>query len=269
MRYLAVLLLTLFAAAAQAESTSLKRLTLRHDLLGLEAVGRLEVGDEGYCTGTLIAPDLVLTAAHCIYDRDQRIDPGRLRFRAGLRDGEAVAERNVARSVAHPDYRPLSAHGAERVRHDVALLELKAPVSVGEASPFRVTSLRVGLREVGVVSYARGRDAAPSRQAACAVVGRQGGLMAFDCDVDFGASGAPVFDRTGRRPTVVSIISSGRRDGEGSLSFGMDLVASVALLRDALRNGQGVSVASGASETTFRRIRPGNTDLGGARFIRP
>ena len=269
MRYLTALVLSLIATGAHAESTSLKRLTLRHDLLGLEAVGRLEIGDEGYCTGTLIAPDLVLTAGHCIYDGDQRIDPGRLRFRAGLRDGVAVAERTVARSVAHPGYRPSSPRGAEHVRHDVALLELQAPVSVGEAAPFRVTGLRAGTREVGVVSYARGRDAAPSRQAACAVVGRQGGLMAFDCDVDFGASGAPVFDRSGRRPAVISIISSGRREGKGSLSFGMDLVDAVAVLRDALRTGRGVSAASGAAETTFRRVRPGNTGSDGARFVRP
>ena len=124
MRYLTALCLILSATAAHPESTALKRLTQRHDLLGLEAVGRLEIGDMGYCTGTLIAPDLVLTAAHCIYDGDQRIDPGRLRFRAGLRDGEAVAERKVARSVAHPDNRPSSARGAERVRHDGHRCEL-------------------------------------------------------------------------------------------------------------------------------------------------
>jgi protease YdgD len=192
-----------------------------------------------------------------------------LRFRAGLRDGEVVAEHVAARSVADPDYRPNASDGAERVRHDVALLELDTPVSVADVAPFRVKGLPRGLREVGVVSYARGRDAAPSRQAACAVVGRQGGLMDFDCDVDFGSSGAPVFDRSGHRPAVVSIISAGRREGNGTLSFGMDLVTAVAVLRDALRTGRGVSVAAAGTETTFRRIRPGTADSGGARFVRP
>ncbi|MEO1197548.1 MAG: trypsin-like serine protease, partial [Pseudomonadota bacterium] len=81
-----VLLAVLVAAPAAAQDTSaLKRLTLRTDLLGWEAVGRVEIGRDNFCTGTLIATNLVLTAAHCVYARGgQRRRADSLTFRAGL-----------------------------------------------------------------------------------------------------------------------------------------------------------------------------------------
>lgn len=95
----AALLLTTLPAAAEAP---LKRLTLRQDLLGWEAVGRVEIDGRGYCTGVLVAADLVLTAAHCLSSADGTLAaPATLRFRAGLRDGVALAESGILRIVVH------------------------------------------------------------------------------------------------------------------------------------------------------------------------
>lgn len=258
-----------FLAAAPAlaqDKSGLKRLTLRHDVLGWEAVGRVDFGRGGYCTGALIAPGLVLTAAHCVYDGTARQKPSAVRFRAGLRDGEAIAERGVARIAAHAAYRPENGMAWENIRHDVALLELDAAIPAGVASPFRTDRpARAGAR-VGVVSYAAGRSDALSRQRVCGVLGADDGLMAFDCDVFFGSSGAPVFDRAVSPARIVAIISGGSRTPEGTISFGMELPSLVAELKDMLRTGRGVWGEAGVGRPVLRQ---GSDNRAAGHFVRP
>ena len=90
---------------AQAQSGK-RKLTDRDDLYGWEAVGRLDIGNQGFCTGTLIARDLVLTAAHCAIERStgRPYAPGKVTFRAGLSDGKALADRKVVQIAIHPAY---------------------------------------------------------------------------------------------------------------------------------------------------------------------
>jgi len=254
------------AVPAQAENTGLDRLTLRSELLGWEAVGRLDIGGGGFCTGVLVASDLVLTAAHCLTEAQAAGRVDGLRFRAGLRDGEAVAEASVARAVMHPDYVPGAGVSAENVRRDVALVELATAIPTGVAAPFMVQDLPRPGEAVSVVSYASGRAEAPARQAVCTVRGRQSGLLAFDCDVTFGASGAPVFDVSRQRARIVSLVSSGGASGDGTIAFGMELPARLEDLKQALRSGKGVFPTR---SFTARRITVGERGSTGARFVRP
>ena len=192
-RFAIILGIFLVVHPALAEAP-LKRLTLRQDLLGWEAVGRVEMGDKGYCTGVLIAPDLVLTAA-----------------------------------------------------------------------PFEVAALAPRARDLSVVSYGRGRDDALSLDDACRVRGHARGLIAFDCDVTFGSSGAPVFQRKGNRAAIVSLVSmGGNLEGE-AMAFGMELPQAVAELKAALARGEGAS----AGQPKAPVAAGGRRSAGGAKFLSP
>jgi protease YdgD len=108
-----------------------------------------------------------------------------------------------------------------------------------------------------------------SWQRSCTVPGRQNGLLAFTCGVDFGSSGAPVFGPTQGRARIVSIISAGTRDKTGTIAFGKDLPVLLADLKAALRSGQGVLTAAKA-EPRIRRIAQGDGACDfGARFVTP
>ncbi len=264
-----VLVLTLgliAAGTAPAQNSDLKRLTLRDDLLGWEAVGRLDLGKGGYCTGVLIAADLVLTAAHCLTRAQRAGQVDGIVFRAGLTDGTSIAERAARRAVIHENYVPKAGVSAANIRHDVGLVQLAEPIPTAIAGPFTVDRLPVRGREVSVVSYAAGRSEALSRQATCSVLGRQDGLFAFDCDVTNGASGAPVFDISAGRARIISLISAGSRDADGVVTFGMDVPRLVADLKTAFRTGDGVFPRP---DFSARQIGAGERSDTGAKFLRP
>ena len=190
-KYLMGLLLGLsvFAAAAHAQSDK-RKLTDRDDLYGWEAIGRLDVGTVSFCTGTLIAQDMVLTAAHCALDKETGAPylPGEVTFRAGLSNGTALAERKVVQIAAHPSYGANDQLSPQSIRDDVALMRLETPIPYSVADPFALHSGRVSGTEISIASYGRGRAEAITRERSCRILNRRQGLIVFDCDITFGSS---------------------------------------------------------------------------------
>jgi protease YdgD len=116
---------------------------------------------------------------------------------------------------------------------------------------------------VSVTSYGRGRDQALSRQRECNIVGQSNDLIAFDCDVTFGSSGAPVFAKAGSRGRIVSVISGGGIVGGREVALGMSLPRIVEQLKAQLR------ATRSQPKAVIRRLSVGDrSQSSGAKFIK-
>ncbi|EAR49926.1 trypsin domain protein [Oceanicola granulosus HTCC2516] len=264
-------LLGLFAGGAAAQEAALQSLQTGDAARGWEAVGRLDIDGKGFCTGALVAEDLVVTAAHCLYDTDSGtlIDPTRFQFLAGLRNGRALAYRGVRRALHLPDYVHGGAAEMANVGRDLALLELDQPIRSTRIVPFETGHHPRAGEAVGVVSYAIDRAEAPSLQEMCGVLGEQAGVIVMACSVDFGSSGAPVFTLAGGRARIVSLVSAKAEIEQGRVALGLALDAPLAQLRAEMARGAGQY--GGIARSQIRVVRPGEgsgSDTG-AKFVRP
>ena len=263
------------SASADGEgTTSLTKLMTAYDARGWEGVGRLNIGFGGMCTGAMIAPNVVLTAAHCLYNSRSgaKINPATIQFEAGLRNGRPSASRKVRRAVIHPDYVFTGTEADDvSVSHDLAILELESAIRLAHIQPFETGKRPRKGASVGVVSYAHDRAESPSIQEVCHVLARRQGALILSCDVDFGSSGAPVFAEVDGQPRIVSVVSAKGEVRGRRVSLGTNLEKPLSEMMALLQSGGGVAAKSTPEVRIMKPNAPRLLNGGGAgaKFLRP
>jgi protease YdgD len=180
----------------------------------LDAVGRVNRDGGGFCTGTLIGADRVLTAAHCLWDPRARrlIAPERVHFVAGWRRGRHTGHA-VARTLQLDPALAIGPGGrpADPLT-DWAVLRLATPLAgpalwpmrLADASELAAVAPGTVLARIG---YGRDRPHLPVLVEPCRALGvaRAGRLLLHDCDATLGDSGSPILLRTSGGYAVVAV----------------------------------------------------------------
>lgn len=213
------------AAAAQAR-----------DGLPLAAVGRVlvrpEAPDRG-CTGVLVGPSTVVTARHCVFDgAGGTAAPADVRFVAGLTDGRPAAEGRVAAIYTVPA--PAGAGPLERLESDLARLTLSAPLA--GITPVDVTRSFAADQTFAIAGYPYAAPLSPRTQT-CRLVDDLRPLLALDCAVGGGWSGAPVLLQRNGGWSVTAIVVA-RTGDPAARSIALRLPAALMGLAPAPRPAQ-------------------------------
>ncbi len=175
------------------------------------SVGRVNVA--GYrkvrfCTGTLVAPDLVVTAAHCLVNEvsGRPFQPGSVHFVAGVKGDNYLAHSRARcmRFLGKPEFNRLPT--LESFLTDVAIIALEKPMTL---KPVSVDGDYVPVAASELIHPGYGRDDKYRLLAhrACRPKGAKRGLMFTDCDTNHGGSGGPVLVRSGDDYRMVAAMS--------------------------------------------------------------
>ncbi len=170
------------------------------------AVGRVDIGDGRFCSGTVIAPTRVLTAAHCLFQPEtgRRAAPDEIVFQAGLYRDDVVQRRRPSRVHVPADYVWAARGRLAGLERDIAVLEFAEPIDV---APLAILPAAGELPPRFVLArYGRSRPSRTAVDFGCVRTGQIGTLWRVSCPGEPGNSGAPLLAPGPGGPRLVAVV---------------------------------------------------------------
>ncbi|MFN6517133.1 MAG: trypsin-like serine peptidase [Nostoc sp. CreGUA01] len=200
------------------------------------AIGRVEYtkanGESYYCTGTLVASDIVLTNAHCVIDSETYQLNKELQFIPNVINGKSQSPgdigkvQNIAKNVLYgTDFKNGGFDNINNQSNDWALMRINQPLGrkyghlgwksvpssilikqkqgklffVGYSGDFPDPT------KEGYESYTAGKGLTAGYEDDCSIVGEKSNLLYHNCAMTAGASGGPIIDLIDNWPYIVAL----------------------------------------------------------------
>lgn len=188
-----------------------RRVAVDADAAPWRSLVKVQTNLGGRCTGVLVTPDRVVTAAHCLVNpRAPRFLPASsLHVLLGYDRGEYRVHATVVSFVAGAGYDPA---GQRERASDWAVLTLTAPVA-GEPLPVLATPPPAGAPAM-LGGYSQDRAQILTADPDCRILGGGAGLLVHDCAATRGTSGGALLVRSGAGWAVAGIGVAGGNGAE-------------------------------------------------------
>ncbi len=172
------------------------------------AIGRLNFASgRQFCTGTLVAPDKVLTAAHCLVDNrtGKPYRANEVHFVAGQRRA-AYVDHAPAKCLLPRKRDPQTGLPTFNDHYnDVAVVVLRRPLRIQPAAFADREQVNPGT--LSHPAYHRKRPYLLSVHNECQLLHRSRQVWLTDCDTSRGSSGGPVFTNGDQGLQVMAVMS--------------------------------------------------------------
>ncbi len=200
------------------------------------AIGRLNVSGFSalrQCTGFLIAPDIVVTAAHCVMDafRGKPLAAARFHFLPGWQKQTYLAH-GIGKCIGvMQGFRTIPKPTLENMGLDVAFIVLREKIEISPLATDETLKLteKTSLVHTG---YSRDKQHLLMGDADCNVLDENEHVILTDCDTNRGASGGPVLALTpdGEFKAVAMMV--------GGFAKEMNVAVKLSAVADFLKNAK-------------------------------
>ena len=128
--------------ATPSNSTIGKREVVDAKKAPWRSIGRLNKSGKGFCTAFLVKPSWVLTAAHCLWNKDtkQFFAPKELHFLAGYQRETYLAHAQGKKLIVNPKFRTGEEPAVANMVNDWAFVQLDKPIG-NDLGYFEVSQL--------------------------------------------------------------------------------------------------------------------------------